>query len=118
MTPSMIMWTLDLLDWVRAEIAAKWPEVKLRGGETDFDPEPYRVRFRGGGKQYWLVLSPDAIRHTHLAEVTSLLEGSDWIGTMQKTGGIYVEVHASGMIQPVLVPWPALGPEVKMPAVA
>ena len=62
MTPSMIVWTLDLLDWVREQLGELWPEARLRGGETDIDPEPYRIRLRDAGKQYWLFFSPDAIR--------------------------------------------------------
>jgi hypothetical protein len=116
MTPSMIMWTLDLLDWVRGQMADRWPEVRLRGGETDIDPEPYRIRFRDGRQQYWLVLSPDAIRRTGISQVTSLLEGSDWISTLQKTGGVSVGIHDAPEASPVLLPWPFKGPEVKVAA--
>jgi len=118
MTPSMIVWTLDLLDWVREQLGAHWPEARLRGGETDIDPEPYRIRLRDAGKQYWLFLSPDAIRGTSVGEVTSMLEGSDWIPTIKTTGGLSVGVQEGPERRPVLTPWPALGPEVKSEAAA
>lgn len=114
MTASMILWTLDLLDWVREQLVDSWPGVRLRGSAPDISPDPYRIRFRENGKQYWLVLSPDAIRNTGVAEVTSLLESADWISTLQRTGGISVDVSEPSSTQPVLIPWPALGPEVKV----
>jgi hypothetical protein len=110
----MIMWTLDLLDWLRDQLADRWPEVRLRGGETDFDPEPYRIRLRENGKQYWLFFSPDAIRGTGVADVASLLERSDWISMIRNTGGISVTVSEPRKRDPILVPWPALGPEVRV----
>ena len=116
MTASMILWTLELLDWIREQLLEDWPGVKLRGGAPDIAPDPYRIRFREGGKQYWLVLSPDAIRNTGVSEVASLLESADWISTLQKTGGISVDVREPTGTQPVLIPWPALGPEVMVEA--
>jgi len=118
MTPSMILWTLDLLDWVREQLAEQWPGARLRGGETDIDPEPYRIRFRDNGKQYWMVLSPSAIRATGVADVISLLERSDWIPSMKETGGILVDLQDHDVQGPALVPWPAPGPEVKAEATA
>ena len=114
MTASMIVWTLELLEWVKEQLVERWPEVKLRGSAPDINPDPYRIRFRENGKQYWLVLSPNAIRNTGVAEVASLLETADWIPTMQKTGGIFVDVHEPTGTEPALMPWPALGPEVKV----
>lgn len=116
MTPSMIFWTLDFLDWIREQLAEHWPEAKLRGGEMDIDPEPYRIRLRDRGKQYWMFLSPEAIRGAGLAEVTSLLDEADWIRTIQETGGLSVGLHDSSEKRPVLIPWPALGPEIKADA--
>jgi len=116
MTASMILWTLELLDWVKEQLVEGWPEVKLRGSAPDITPDPYRIRFREKGKQYWLVLSPDAIRNTRVAEVISLLETADWIPNMQKTGGITVDVHEPTGTRPVLMPWPAPGPEMKVEA--
>ena len=117
MTAPMIIWTLELLDWVREQLLFRWPEVKLRGSAPDITPDPYRIRFRENGKQYWLVISPDAIRNTGVREVTSLLEESDWISNIQETGGLSVDVHGPTETQPVLIHWPALGPEVKVGAV-
>jgi len=116
MTASMIVWTLELLDWVRGQLVSHWPEVKLRGSAPDITPDPYRIRFRENGKQYWLVLSPDAIRNTGISDVTSLLEANDWISTIKKTGGISVDVREPTETRPVLIPWPVLGPEVKVEA--
>ena len=118
MTASMILWTLDLLDWVREQLVEGWPEAKLRGSAPDITPDPYGIRFRESGKQYWLVLSPDAIRNTGVSEVTALLETMDWIPTIKETGGISVDVRGPTGRQPVLIPWPALGPEVKVEASA
>jgi hypothetical protein len=118
MTASMILWTLELLDWARVQLVESWPKAKLRGGAPDIAPEPYRIRFREDGKQYWLVLSPDTIRNTGVSEVASLLESTDWIQTIKKTGGISVDVNEPTGTQPVLIPWPALGPEVKVEASA
>ena len=118
MTASMILWTIELLDWVREQLVESWPGARLRGSAPDITPEPYRIRFRKDGKQYWLVLSPDAIRNTGVADVTSLLDSSDWVTTLQRTGGISVDVHEPTGTQPVLIPWPALGPEVKVAASA
>jgi hypothetical protein len=50
--------------------------------------------------------------------VASLLESTEWISTMQRTGGISVDVAEPTGTQPVLIPWPALGPEVKVAASA
>ena len=113
MTPSMVLWTLDFLDWVREQLAGRWPEAQLRGGETDIDPEPYRIRLRDNGRQYWLFLSPDAIRAAGVEEVISLLEDSDWISTIRETGGISLRACDSPLKRPILTPWPPLGPEVK-----
>ena len=113
MTPSMIVWTLELIEWVHQQLMNRWPTAKLRGSAPDVTPDPYRIRFRDGGKQYWLVLSPDVIRNTGVVDVVSLLETTDWICTMKKTGGVFVDVHEPTDTQPVLIPWPALGPEVK-----
>ena len=118
MTASMIVWTLELLDWVHGQLVYRWPGVKLRGSAPDIAPDPYRIRFRKNGKQYWLVLSPDTIRSAGVAEVTSLLEDNDWISQIQKTGGISVDLDGPTETQPVLIPWPALGPEEKVAATA
>lgn len=118
MTPSMIVWTLDLLDWLRNQLAERWPGASLRGGETDVDPEPYRIRLRDNGNQYWLFFSPDAIRGAGVGDVTNLLEGEDWISTIKETGGLSVEVRHFPERRPVLIPWPAGGPEIKADAFA
>jgi hypothetical protein len=116
MTASMILWTLEFLDWIRDQLVEGWPGVKLRGGAPDITPDPYRIRFRKDGKQYWLVLSPEAITNTGVSDVASLLESSDWIPTLQRTGGISVHVHEPMGTKPLLIPWPPLGPEVKVEA--
>lgn len=118
MTASMIVWTLELLDWVHEQLVYRWPGVKLRGSAPDIAPDPYRIRFRENGKQYWLVLSPDTIRNTGVADVTSLLEDNDWISRIQETGGLSVDIDGPTETQPVLIPWPALGPEQKVAATA
>ncbi len=118
MTASMIVWTLELLEWVKEQLIQQWPEAKLRGSASDIGRGPYRIRFRENGEQYWLVLSPDAIRNTGVVEVASLLETADWIPNMRKAGGIFVDVHKPTGTQPALIPWPALGPEVKVEASA
>ena len=112
MTAAMILWTLEMLDWVREQMVLGWPGAKMRGSQPDIAPDPYRIRFRDDGKQYWLVLSPDAIRDTRVSDVASLLAGTDWIHTIQKTGGISVDVEDSKGTRPVLLPWPEPGPEV------
>ena len=118
MTASMILWTLELLDWVHGQLISAWPGVKLRGSAPDITPDPYRIRFRKDGKQYWLVLSPDTIRNAAVADVASLLEATDWISTIQETGGISVDLDGITETRPVLIPWPALGPERKVEATA
>ena len=118
MTASMIVWTLELLDWVHEQLIFRWPGVKLRGSAPDITPDPYRIRFRENGKQYWLVLSPSAIRNAGVADVTSLLEDNDWISHIQETGGISVDIDGPTGTQPVLLPWHALGPEQKVTATA
>jgi len=118
MTASMIVWTLDLLDWVRGQLSSRWPGAHLRGGAPDITSEPYRIRFRENGKQYWLAVSLDAIRNAGVEDVTSLLEGTNWISTIRETGGISVSVHEHTKTQPALIPWPKLGPEVKEEATA
>jgi hypothetical protein len=110
----MIMWTLELLDWVHWQLKESWPKAKLRGGAPDIAPEPYLIRFRDDGKQYWLVLSRAAIQNTQLADVVSLLEVTDWIPTMKETGGLIVDLREPTDIQPVLNPWPVTGPEVRV----
>ena len=116
MTASMIVWTLELLDWVHQQLRDRWPHARLRGSAPDISPDPYRIRFRDNGKQYWLVLSPAAIQNTGVAEVASLLEATDWICTIKEKGGVFVDVREPTDTQPVLIPWPALGPEVKVAA--
>jgi hypothetical protein len=116
MTSSMIMWTLELLDWVHRQLEESWPKARLRGGAPDITPEPYLIRFRDDSKQYWLVLSPAAIRNTEVADVVSLLEVANWIPTMKNTGGVIVDVRETTDTHPVLIPWPAPGPEVKVGA--
>jgi len=118
MTASMIVWTLELLDWIKEQLYEQWPEVKLRGSAPDIGLGPYRIRCREGGEQYWLVLSPDTIRNTEVSQVVSLLETAEWIPTMQNTGGVVVEVREPSGTKPFLMPWPVLGPEVRVEASA
>ncbi len=112
MTASTILWTLELLEWVRQELFERWPAARLRGSAPDITPEPYRIRFRADGAQYWLVMSPDAIQNAGMEEVTSLLEAEDWISILKVTGGISVDILGPGDPTPVLIPWPPLGPEL------
>ena len=116
MTSSMIMRTLELIDWVHWQLKESWPQARLRGGAPDITPEPYLIRFRDDGKQYWLALSPAAIRNTQVADVVSLLELTNWIPTMKEAGGVIVDVREPTDTQPLLIPWPATGPEVKVGA--
>ena len=111
MTASMILWTLEFLEWVRQELSESWPTAKLRGSAPDINPEPYRIRFRAEGAQYWLVLSPDAVQNVRMEAVASLLESTDWISTLKATGGISVDTLGCGDPTPVLIPWSQLGPE-------
>lgn len=114
----MILWTLELLDWIRGQLAEKWPKVRLRGSAPDITPVPYRIRFREDDRQYWLVISPEAIRNADVSEVASLLEKSDWIPTVKATGGLSVDVGGGLNTKPTLIPWREQGPEVKVAATA
>lgn len=113
MTASMILWTLELLEWVRQELFEHWPAARLRGSAPDIAPEPYRIRLRAGEAQYWLVLSPDAIQNVGMEAVTTLLKTEDWISILKVTGGISVDVLGPGDPTPVLIPWPPMGPELR-----
>jgi len=103
MTAPMIEWTLEILEWVRAQLFENWPEAQLRGSAPDLDPEPYRIRFRDKGKVFWLTLLPPAICNTAVSDVTSLLESEDWIRLMQDTGQVSVGVQEHTKNAPALI---------------
>lgn len=115
MTPSMIEWTLEFLEWVRAELSSHWPGVRLRGSAPSVSPEPYGIRFREDGSQYWLVLTPELLGTEGLGvqQVASHLTERDWISTMKGAGGITVDVVGMDRPEPVLIPWTTGDPERK-----
>ena len=112
MTASMIEWTLEVLEWIRAQVWEHWPEAKVRGNHPDLDDVGYRIRFRDQGKQYWLVLSEEAILSASVSDVTSLLESDRWMDVLKEAGQIVVGVHDDDSGAPVLVVQQGLGPEV------
>ncbi len=105
MTPQMIEWTLEILEWVRGQLFENWPEAQLRGSAPGVFPEPYRIRFREREKmsEYWLTLLPPAICNTTVGDVTALLEAEDWIQLMRDTGQISVGVRAPTEDTPALI---------------
>jgi len=98
----MILWTLEILDWINDQLFHRWPEVKLRGSAPDVDPEPYRVRFRDDKWEYWLTFSPKTMSHTSVAAVRDLLEKEDWIGRLRTQGQLQVDVCEETGTRPVL----------------
>ncbi|MFC1574451.1 hypothetical protein ACFL5A_04130 [Gemmatimonadota bacterium] len=112
MTAPMIEWTLEVLEWVRAQVWENWPEAKIRGSAPELCPEGYKIRFRDQGKQFWLVLSPQAIWGASVSDVTSLLESRSWIETLREAGKISVNLHEQTPGMPVLLAQEGLGPEL------
>jgi len=102
MTAPMIEWTLEILDWIRPQLWENWPEAKMRGSSPELGPDGYKIRFRDRGRQFWLTLSPDAIRHTTVSDVKSALEAEDWIQLLRNTGSISVGVQEEHQGRPVL----------------
>ena len=112
MTAPMIEWTLEVVEWVKAQLFVGWPEAKMRASAPELAPEGYRIRFRDGGRQYWLILSPDAIWNTSVGDVRSILEEEDWIRLIQNTGSISVGIGVGTPSRPVLNRLPTM--EVKI----
>ena len=92
MTAQAIEWTLEVLEWIRPQLWESWPEAKMRGSAPDFDPEGYKIRFRYQGRQFWLILSPDVIRESAVAEVKSALKAGNWIQLLRENGCLSVGV--------------------------
>jgi hypothetical protein len=40
MTASMILWTLELIDWVHHRFMDSWPKGRRRGSAPEITPEP------------------------------------------------------------------------------
>ena len=104
MTAPMIEWTLEMLEWVKAQLFVGWPEAKMRGSAPELGPDGYRIRFRDQGRQFWLVLSPDAIGNTSVGDVRKTLEEENWIRLLKDTGSISVGVREETPTRPVLNP--------------
>jgi hypothetical protein len=104
MTAPMIEWTLEVLDWIRPQLWKSWPEAEMRGSAPDLEMDGYRIRFRDGGRQFWLVFSPEVIQLSSVSEVQSLLEAADWIRLLRKSGGLSVGVHEDPRQGPSLNP--------------
>ena len=106
MTAPMIEWTLELLEWIRDQLFECWPEASMRGSAPELTPEGYKVRFRDQGRQFWLILSPDAIWKTSVADVRSALEAENWIPLLREQGTLSVgaDCHSEPGCRPVVVP--------------
>ena len=102
MTAPMIEWTLEVLEWVRAQLFEQWPEARMRASAPELNPEGYTVRFRDQGRQFWLVLTPEAISKTSVADERTLLEAQDWIQKMRSAGTLSVGVADESAPQPIL----------------
>jgi len=102
MTAPMIVWTLEVVEWVKAQLFTGWPEAKMRASAPELSPDGYRIRFRHEGRQVWLTLSPDAIEQTSVGDVRTILENEDWIRLLQDTGSLSVGVEAGTPSRPVL----------------
>lgn len=111
MTAPMIEWTLELLDWMRAQLFETWPSVKMRGSAPELTEEGYRIRFRDQGRQFWLCFSPDAIQQISVEDVRCFLDSQDWIPLLQNTGTLAVDVASEDGPRPILNLFPTM--EVK-----
>ena len=96
MTAPMIEWTLELLEWLRDQLFESWPEAKMRASAPELAPEGYKIRFRDQGRQFWLILSPDAIWNTSVGDVRSALESEGWIPLLRERGTLSVGADCSG----------------------
>ena len=106
MTVEMIEWTLVLLEWIKGRVPETWPQAKLRGSVSEFDPEGYSIRFRENGDEYWMVIAHETIQFATVEQVTKLLKAEDWIGHMKRTGCLHVGLQEEGTGRPVLNPCP------------
>lgn len=106
MTAEMIEWTLVLLEWIKGRVLESWPEAKLRGSVSEFDPDGYSIRFRENGDEYWMVVGHEVIQLATVGQVTELFQKEDWIAHMKRTGCIHVGLPEEGTGKPALNPCP------------
>lgn len=102
MTASMIEWTLEVMDWMRPRVWERWAGAEMRGSYPELGPDGYRIRFRENGRQFWVVISPEAIQETSVSDVLAALEAADWIGTLKRSGSLFVGVQRNGRPVPAL----------------